>query len=296
MSVIESLPPSSSASWPVLRLVHLYPQHLNMYGDRGNVLALMQRARWRGLPIGLLEVGLKPEKGPEPLEQFHQQGQAFHLVFMGGGQDAQQRAVQPDLLAHKAAWLKQAAGQGAVILGVCGGYQLMGHWYQPAQGPRLEGLGLLDVTTTAGQKRLIGNIALQYAGEALVSGAFPRQPETLVGFENHSGQTVLGPQAKPLGTVLKGFGNNTQPGQPAAEGAINEAGTCVGTYLHGSLLPKNPWLTDALLLKALQYALFLQGKPEVARGLESLPALLNGPDTLEKQAHQGVLSRLIKHG
>lgn len=210
-----------------LRLAHLYPQHLNLYGDRGNVLALWQRMRWRGWELEVHNIDLGPCEGLE----------AFDLYFMGGGQDAQQIAVEADLHAHKAEALRQAAGQGAVFLGICGGYQLMGQYYKPHEGESLQGLGLLDAYTVAGAKRMIGNVVLERTDGSLIAG-----------FENHSGQTFLGEGVSAFGTVRKGFGNN---GEDGAEGAV--AGNLYGTYLHGALLPKNPTLSDELLLKALRY-------------------------------------------
>ena len=208
-----------------LFLVHLYPEHLNLYGDRGNILALYQRANWRGIELEVLPVGLGDSLDPDKAD----------ILFMGGGQDAQQLRVAKDLK-QKAESINTAVSNGAVMLGICGGYQLMGHYYQPHDGDRLEGLSLMDAYTVAGDKRMIGNVSI-----VRPSG------QTVVGFENHSGKTFLGPGVKPLGKVINGYGNN---GEDEQEGAC--VGNLYGTYLHGSLLPKNPALTDELLLKALQ--------------------------------------------
>lgn len=209
-----------------LTLGHLYPDHLNIYGDRGNVLALYQRATWRAIAFEV--VGLGPGVAIDPDQ--------FDILFMGGGQDTQQIKICSDLQAVKAKGILEAVQNGAVMLGICGGYQLMGHYYQPHQGDKLPGLSLIDAYTVAGSTRFIGNVSI-------------RRPNgsTVVGFENHSGLTYLGEGVEPLGQVLQGYGNN---GQDSTEGAM--VGNLYGTYLHGSLLPKNPQLTDELLLKALQ--------------------------------------------
>jgi len=209
-----------------LTLGHLYPNHLNIYGDRGNVLALYQRARWRGIVLDVL--GLPPGVPVHP--------EAVDILFMGGGQDAQQIKICDDLHTVKAQGIKASVARGAVMLGICGGYQLMGKYYKPHEGDALPGLELMDAWTVAGHTRFIGNVLIQRPDGS-----------TLVGFENHSGLTHLGEGVTPLGTVIKGYGNN---GADQTEGAV--CGNLYGTYLHGSLLPKNPQLADELLLKALK--------------------------------------------
>jgi len=212
-----------------LRLCHLYPDLLNLYGDRGNITTLRQRAHWRGIGVRLVEVRLG-----EPIDP-----QAHDLFFIGGGEDRQQRLAAPDLCRVKGRGLREAAEAGAAVLGVCGGYQLLGHYYRPADGPDLEGVGLLDLHTVhpgPGARRLIGNIVIREASGGV----------RLVGFENHGGRTYLGPQARPFGTVVAGFGNN---GEDGSEGAVWRA--VYGTYLHGPLLPKNPALADRLITLAL---------------------------------------------
>jgi CobQ-like glutamine amidotransferase family enzyme len=233
-----------------LRIAHLYPEQLNIYGDRGNILALFRRCQWRGLDVTVHALDLGDPVDPE----------AYDLYFMGGGQDTQQIKVCHDLQTVKADGLKAAAATGAVFLTICGGYQLLGHYYQPHQGDRLPGLSLIDATTVAGSTRFIGNVVIQ-------------RPDgtTVVGFENHSGLTTLGEGVQPLGRVITGHGNNGTDGQ---EGAV--CGNLYGTYLHGSLLPKNPALADELIQKALTTR---YGEPI------SLAPL---PDTLEAQAHQRV--------
>jgi hypothetical protein len=236
-----------------LFLNHLYPEHLNLYGDRGNILALYQRAKWRGIELVVKQVGLNEAINIDEAD----------ILFMGGGQDAQQLRVAEDLKL-KAESIKLAVAQGAVMLGICGGYQLMGHYYQPHNGERLEGLSLIDAYTFAGDKRLIGNVSLVRPNG-----------QTVVGFENHSGKTYLGQGVKPLGKVISGYGNNAEDQQ---EGVYQ--GSLYGTYLHGSLLPKNPSLTDEILLKALQK----RYKEDALIKLETLSF------AIETAAHQKALS------
>ncbi|MDR7519102.1 MAG: glutamine amidotransferase [Armatimonadota bacterium] len=213
-----------------LRICHLYPDLLNLYGDRGNIATLVRRAQWRRLAVRVAEARLG-----EPIDP-----RESDLYFIGGGEDRQQRLAAPDLRGVKGPALREAAASGAAILAVCGGYQLLGRFYRPAEGSDLEGLGLLDLHTVhpgPRARRLIGNIVVREG----VSGRM------LVGFENHGGRTHLGPGARPLGAVLAGFGNN---GQDRTEGAVS--GTVYGTYLHGPLLPKNAWLADHLIALALR--------------------------------------------
>ena len=213
-----------------LRLCHLYPDLLNLYGDRGNITTLLRRAQWRGIAVRLTEARLGESIDPR----------ASDLYFIGGGEDRQQRLAAPDLCRVKGAALRDGVESGAAMLAVCGGYQLLGHYYRPADGPDLEGLGLLDLHTVhpgPGTRRLIGNIVIHEAEAGVM----------LVGFENHGGRTYLGPQARPLGKVTTGFGNN---GEDGSEGAVWRS--VYGTYLHGPLLPKNPWLADRLISLALR--------------------------------------------
>ncbi|MBI3998785.1 MAG: glutamine amidotransferase [Armatimonadetes bacterium] len=213
-----------------LRICHLYPDLLNLYGDRGNITTLVRRAQWRGIDVRVVEARLGDPIDPREND----------LFFIGGGEDRQQRLAAPDLRQVKGAALREAAASDAAVLAVCGGYQLLGHYYRPADGPDLEGLGLLNLHTVhpgPGARRLIGNIVINEA----TSGT------RLVGFENHGGRTHLGSQARPLGTVVVGFGNN---GEDRTEGAVWRS--VYGTYLHGPLLPKNPWLADLLIGVALR--------------------------------------------
>ncbi|MCY3578407.1 MAG: glutamine amidotransferase [bacterium] len=245
-----------SAGNPALRLCHLYPDHLNIYADRGNIAVFRRRLEWRGLELDVVEVGLGD---PIPADG--------HLYYLGGGQDRDQLLVAEDL-ARKADPLRLAADDGAVVLGVCGGYQLLGHGYTAADGQIMPGIGLLDLETTAGNSRLIGDVVL----DVTLDG----QTRTVVGYENHAGRTHLGGGCTPLGRLRRGHGNN---GSDSCEGAV--AGRQVGTYLHGPLLPKNPWLADILLGWALDYA----GHPVELAPLD---------DHLEQSAHAVAATRAGK--
>jgi len=210
-----------------LRIAHLYAHFLNIYGDRGNIITMVQRAKWRGIDVSVAPIGLGEHIDPD----------FFDFYFIGGGQDKQQITIADDLVG-KAASIKKSVESGAVILSICGGYQLLGHYYKPHEGPELKGISLIDAYTVAGNRRMIGNVKV-----------LRKDGSTLVGFENHSGKTYINMETavQPLGRVLTGNGNN---GEDSLEGAAN--GTVYGTYLHGSILPKNPVFADELLLKALK--------------------------------------------
>jgi lipid II isoglutaminyl synthase (glutamine-hydrolysing) len=213
----------------ILRVCALYPDLMNIYADRGNLLVLERRCRWRGLGFELQSSGLGSGLDPDQAD----------LFYMGGGQDRDQRRCALDLAESKRAGLEEAASRGALVLAVCGGYQLLGHSYQLGE-ETLPGVGLLDVRTVREEgPRLIGNAAIEVELE-------PGQRATMAGFENHGGRTYLGPDTAPLGRVLKGHGNN---GQDGYEGA--RTGNVIGTYLHGPLLPKNAWFADWLIATAL---------------------------------------------
>jgi hypothetical protein len=210
-----------------LRLGHLYPSQMNIYGDRGNILCLQRRCRLRGIQLDVtsLEAGdvLQPD--------------AFDLLFMGGAQDREQHLVAGDLAATKGA-LREAVADGVVFLGVCGGYQLSGRFYRGAEGEEMRGAGVFDLYTLhpgPGTKRLIGNLAAEWEGGSLA------------GFENHGGRTYLGSGAEPLAKVMRGHGND---GVSGYEGARNQ--NAFGSYLHGPILPKNPVFADRLISLALQ--------------------------------------------
>ena len=207
-----------------LKIGHLYPKLLNIYGDIGNIIALKKRCEWRGIEVVVDEIN----QGDSICEH--------DLYFMGGGQDLQQIEVSKELQRHKE-FLTNERDRGAVFLGICGGYQLFGHYYQPHQGEKLLGISLIDAYTVAGNKRFIGNVTIE---TDMVT------PRALVGFENHSGLTYLSGETKPIGTVVTGNGNN---GVDKTEGARFK--NVFGTYLHGSFLPKNPQFADYLIELAL---------------------------------------------
>jgi hypothetical protein len=212
-----------------LRVCALYPDLMNIYADRGNLLMLRRRCEWRGIGFELSGAGLGDGLDPDSAD----------LFYMGGGQDRDQELCAGDLFEFKRESLAEAARRGAVVLGVCGGYQLLGHAYQLAD-EELPGIGLLDARTIRSDgPRLIGNIAI----EVDLPGA---EGGVLAGFENHAGRTRLGDRAQPLGRVLRGHGNN---GSDAHEGA--REGTVIGTYMHGPLLPKNAWFADWLIVTAI---------------------------------------------
>ncbi|CCO09475.1 type 1 glutamine amidotransferase [Desulforamulus hydrothermalis] len=239
----------------MLKVCHLYPDLLNLYGDRGNVIAFVQRCRWRGIPVEVLEINVG-----QPVN-FNE----IDFLFLGGGSDREQSLMSADLIKRKEA-LQEAVADGLVVLAICGGYQMLGQYYLTHQGQKIPGLGILDLYTKAGRQRMIGNVVI----EVNING----EPVQVVGFENHSGQTFVG-NLEPLGKVLAGFGNN---GQDGLEGVRYQ--NVFGTYLHGPLLPKNYRLTDYFISLALQ-----------RRGL---PAELTALDNrLEEAAVQAMVSRLL---
>jgi len=209
----------------VIEIVHLYPDLLGTYGDRGNVVVLAQRLHWRDIDVTVTAV----ERG-QPLPE------RADLIFMGGGQDRAQELIAPELLAL-APEIGRAAEDGTVVFAVCGGYQLLGSHYRTAQGD-VPGLGLLDIWTEAGSDRILGNACARCSVDGTEGD--------VVGFENHGGRTHLGPRADALGRVTAGRGNN---GTDGTEGAVQ--GNIIGTYLHGPVLPRNSWFADVLLRRAL---------------------------------------------
>lgn len=212
-----------------LQIAHLYPELLNIYGDKGNVITLSKRCLWRDIQVEVTEINPGDQINPD----------LYDLYFIGGGQDTQQVAVAEELQKQKNL-LHQAADNGAVFLAICGGYQLLGHYYQPHEGNKLPGISILDAYTVAGNTRYIGNVTAKINIPDL-------DMQTLVGFENHSGLTYLQGNTEPLGIVKVGNGNN---GEDKTEGAVSK--NVFGTYLHGSLLPKNPHFTDHLITLALE--------------------------------------------
>jgi lipid II isoglutaminyl synthase (glutamine-hydrolysing) len=229
----------------------LYPDLMNIYADRGNLLLLEQRCRWRGIGFSVQDVSLDDPLDPDGAD----------LYYIGGGQDRDQKLCALDLAEVKRDALHAVARRGGVILAVCGGYQLLGHSYELGE-ETLPGVGLIDLRTVREDgPRLIGNIAIEVELE-------PGRRRVLAGFENHGGRTQLGPTATPLGRVLRGHGNN---GRSGFEGV--RAGNVIGTYMHGPLLPKNAWFADWLIATAL--------------GLEAPLAALD--DRLEEAAHADAL-------
>ena len=233
-----------------LRVLSLYPEQMNIYADRGNIVFLQRRCEWRGIDFS--HAGAGPGDRVDPA--------AHDLFYIGGGQDRDQRMVAADMVASKREALAAAVGDGATLLAVCGGYQLLGHSYQLDE-EKLPGLGLAELETVREPgPRLIGNVAIE---ADLGSG-----PRLLAGFENHGGRTYLGTGAQPLGRVVKGHGNNDRDGN---EGVRRD--NLIGTYLHGPLLPKNAWLADHLIALALE------------RRYGTRPELEPLDDALEDAAH-----------
>jgi CobQ-like glutamine amidotransferase family enzyme len=230
-----------------IRLAHLYPEYLNIYADRGNIAVLERRAALRGHELAVQAVTVGDSL---PLEA--------DLVYIGGGQDREQALVATDLAA-KGNVLREAVGNGAALLAVCGGYQLLGRGYRGRDGSLMRGAALFPHETVAGDRRLIGDVLLE-------CDLGPGGRQTLAGFENHAGRTKLDPEAVPLGRVIAGFGND---GESGYEGC--RVGTAIGTYLHGPLLPRNPWLADLLLSWALAHATSSEPQP-----LAALPDVLEG--------------------
>jgi CobQ-like glutamine amidotransferase family enzyme len=246
--------PASAATSLELRLLALYPEQMNIYADRGNILFLQRRCEWRGIPSRYAASG--PGEGFDPAEH--------DLIYVGGGQDRDQVLVAEDMLRTKREAIAAAIDDGAALLAVCGGYQLLGHRYQLGERS-IPGLGVAELETVRESgPRLIGNVAIE---ADLGDG-----PRVLAGFENHGGRTYLGPGAEPLGRVLHGHGNN---GGDRLEGVRRRR--LIGTYLHGPLLPKNAWLADRLIAWALE------------RRTGSAPDLEPLPDELETAAHGAAL-------
>ena len=241
-----------------LRICHLYPSLLGVAGDRGNLLAIQQRCAWRQIATEVTEVGV------EQVPDFS----AFDLILFHGGQDKEMDVAAKDV-AEKGASLREAVESDVVMLAVCAGYQLLGHYYQPFVGPRLPGIDALDLYTVGGSRRFMNHIAVEcdFAGPS----------RSLVGFENHSGQTRLGPDLQPLGRVIAGGGNN---GEDGGEGARYRQ--VYATYLHGPVLPKNPWFTDHLIWQGLRHR---YGEIEPLSPLS---------DSAEERAHEAALKLALR--
>lgn len=239
-----------------LKICHLYPDVLNLYGDRGNVICMEKRLQWRGIDVVTTGISIG-----QPLK-----ASQYDLLFIGGGQDFEQEVLLPDLASGKTAELKAAVEDGVPVLAICGGYQMLGSYYKTWDGHQCDFTGILDLYTEGARERMIGNY--MFACEEL--------GVNVVGFENHSGKTYLGSSVKPMGRVLSGFGNN---GQDKTEGARYK--NVFATYSHGCLLPKNPVLADHILKTAL----------ERKYGQVELTPL---DDVFENQAHSHMENRLQK--
>jgi len=237
-----------------VRLLALYPEQMNIYADRGNIVFLQRRSEWRGIRFRYTAAG--PGDRFEPAEH--------DLIYIGGGQDRDQVLVAEDMVRSKGDAIASAVDDGAALLAVCGGYQLLGHRYQLGK-QSIPGLGIADLETVrAPGPRLIGNVSIEVdLGEGR---------KVLAGFENHGGRTHLGPSAEPLGRVLHGHGNNDRDGLEGVK-RLN----LIGTYLHGPLLPKNAWLADRLIALAIE------------RRTGSLPELEPLEDEFEAAAHDSAL-------
>jgi CobQ-like glutamine amidotransferase family enzyme/UDP-N-acetylmuramyl tripeptide synthase len=244
----------------VVRIGHLYADVLNLYADRGNVMSLRRRCDWRGIGFEVVPLGIGDRIVPGTVD----------MVFIGGGQDADQSLLADDLFRVKADGVRGLVSDGVPVLAVCGSYQLLGHYYDPASGPRIPGLGIFDLHTAhpgPETPRCIGNVVVEW------EQAPPSAPRTLVGFENHGGRTWLGRGAIPFARVVSGYGNN---GADRTEGIV--LGNAIGTYMHGSLLPKNPHLADRLISLALD--------PTGSERLEPLD------DSVEWRAHKTIIRRV----
>ena len=245
-----------------IRVGHLYPDYLNIYADRGNIAVLARRAAWRGHDLAVTAIDLADLIRPG----------GHDLYYIGGGQDREQLLVAGNLAA-KAEPLHEAVAGGAAMLAVCGGYQLLGRGYRGFHGEEMPGVGLLPLETVAGTRRMIGDVLIECELDLGVR-------RSVAGFENHAGRTVLDPGAQPLGRVLAGFGND---GESGFEGC--RSGRVIGTYLHGPLLPRNPWLADWLLAQALAH--------RTGAGPTELEPL---PDGLETRAHEVSAGRARSRG
>ncbi|MCH4035625.1 MAG: glutamine amidotransferase [Lachnospiraceae bacterium] len=242
-----------------LKICHLYPEALNLYGDRGNILCMKKRLAWRGIDVSVegCDIGEKKD-----LTQ-------YDLLFIGGGQDFEQEVLLSDLATGKADAIRAAVEDGKTFLCICGGYQMMGHYYETYDGTRCEFLGAVDLYTVGSKTRMIDNYAYE-----VDTG---RETIQVVGFENHSGKTYLGAGVHPLGKVIAGNGNN---GEDGTEGVRYK--NVFGTYSHGPLLPKNPKLCDLILETALTRKY----------GSCELSPL---PDAFENLAHDAVLEKIKNH-
>ena len=252
-----------------LNICHLYPDLMDTYGDKGNIITIRQRCAWRGIETAITTVSIGDNLKADD----------FDIFFFGGGQDRQQTIVGRDLL-KKSSALKKYSEDGAVLLSICGGYQLIQKYFKTKEDETIGGIGLFDAYTVGSDDRMIQNLlveinpSLSHEIKGVYQSHEPQKHQNLIGFENHSGKTFLEGNTKPLGTVLKGAGNN---GEDKTEGAMYK--NAFGCYLHGSLLPKNPHLADYLISKALE-----RRYGEIK--LEPLE------DAIEWEAHKSAISRI----
>lgn len=244
-----------------INICHLYHDLLNLYGDRGNIIAMKKRCEWRGIRANIINISLGDPFVPE----------MYDIVFLGGGQDYEQEIIKDDLLSVKGMEINNAIQNGCIFLCICGGYQLLGKYYITQEEKKIEFLGALDLWTVAGEKRMIGNLVFEC--DLLKSKNYDGK---LVGFENHSGCTYLGPSVQPLGKVIKGYGNDCSGDY---EGAVYKNTFC--SYAHGSLLPKNPQFTDYLISLALK------------RKYKDFTSLQKLDDSFENLAHDTMCLRII---
>jgi CobQ-like glutamine amidotransferase family enzyme len=247
-----------------IRVGHLYPDYLNIYADRGNIAVLARRAAWRGHELDVTALGMDDAVVAG----------AHDLYYVGGGQDREQLLVAQNLAAKAAPLVAAVRDGGAALLAVCGGYQLLGRGYRGFHGEDMPGVGLLPLAAVAGERRMIGDVLLECELE-------PGDRRTLAGFENHAGRTRLDPGAEPLGRVVAGFGND---GESGFEGC--RVGRAIGTYLHGPLLPRNPWLADWLLAQALAHRTGGE-PPELAPLGDELESLAHGVSAERARARGG---------
>jgi CobQ-like glutamine amidotransferase family enzyme len=245
-----------------IRVGHLYPEYLNIYADRGNIAVLTRRAALRGHDLVVSAVTVGDVLDPR----------AYDLLYIGGGQDREQTLVAQDFSAKRLA-VHEAHARGVAMLAVCGGYQLLGRGYRGRDGVTMPGVGIFGHETVAGDTRMIGDVLLACELEL-------GRKEQLAGFENHAGRTLLDPTAEPLGRVVAGFGNDGESGNEGCR-----VGNAIGTYLHGPLLPRNPWLADWLLGRALAHA-----------GAGEPPELARLDDALEDEAFRVSAERARRRG
>lgn len=252
-----------------VKLYHLYPDAMNLYGDFGNIVALKKRCQWRNIEFEVVDVKIGDKISFADAD----------IIYMGGGQDRGQKIIQNDLQKRKLE-IQGRIESGAVALTICGGFQMFGKYFKTKEGEQILGIEVFDAYTVAGDNRLVGNVVVDISAttskwaQKFKYKSLEKPTTTLVGFENHSGLTTLGANTEPLGTVVRGFGNR---GDGGYEGGWYK--NAIGTYLHGSLLPKNPWLADHLIEMALMYR---YGSPVPLEELD---------DKIENVAHQAAIER-----